>query len=627
MRAFPAFLALCCGAALLALSGCRPAAPIVFHGLSGPLSVREERTPETYRLQRAVAAGPDQAFFLEYRGSPAGKAVQLLSPEGEVVARRRLLDAGEDVLRVLVPLSPERRFSRIEIRPATELGFASEPGPGDGQVSGSSQVPLRGQEPDLRIEGMGLTGAESGLVAAGGVVAAGPQVGSWRRDGHRWEVTLEQGALPVSEGEPAWRLELLLEGRGPYPWAHFRAAEGLAGAREGGGTQRALGQVSGVGSATAGVLYRGLERTAAVITVSDGVQERRFLHRSLPGVRRLYLYPGVVPFVPLSVRIEPLGGSRLWLERLTVAAGEDIPLRGQPGGQPAAQPAARPLQGPLAPLPADLGVILLYDRARWRSQAYELFSWSRFPEVLVFDTADYSVQSRFFKRLAFFVEKRGFRGRLVTNQEVADLHGYNAHDYRAEDLARFFQEVAEAQFPLNPEEEQLQAILLANGILRIEGGRYAPGEGSVLSISRSSGPLLRRHLLTHEAFHGVFFSSPAYRERCFELWDALGEQERAFWLLFFRWMRYDTGDSYLSANELQAYLFQQERRGVGSYLRGVVAGRLVAAYPERRGEILRFLSADPGAFERRFDALEPHLIAAAGLEGGWVVELESLEGR
>ena len=81
--------------------------------------------------------------------------------------------------------------------------------------------------------------------------------------------------------------------------------------------------------------------------------------------------------------------------------------------------------------------VLLYDPEHWRQPDYELFSWTRFPGILIMDTASYAVQSRFFKRLAFYVEKRGYRGRLIPEEEFAGLHGFNAHDYRAEDLARF----------------------------------------------------------------------------------------------------------------------------------------------------------------------------------------------
>jgi hypothetical protein len=540
-------------------------------------------------------------YFVEYQGFSDGRVVRLFSPEGELLAQRGLIDTGTDRGRVLVSLPPGSRLSRAVIDPPPQEG--------------------------LSVHAMGFTAATEGFEAARAIPSAGPQVSFWRRDGSLWEIGLESAGLPrSSEGgggacsrpganrEPGWRLELVVECRPAPAWARFRAAEALAGSWSPDASQGHAGELYS--------LYRGPERVSAVITVSDGRQERRLLFQSLPGVRTLHLYPAVVPLVPRSVRIEPLGGSRLWVQRLSVVAGNEPPGQGTGGAGTVAMPV-----GPLAPLPADPGMVLMYDPARWRSPLYELFSWTRFPRVLIMDTADYEVQSRFFKRLAFFVEKRGYRGRLVTDAEIAVRHGFNAHDYRAEDLARFFSQAADERFPLHPEEEQLRAILLANGILKGSNGEYAPGTGAVISISRSSGPLLRRHLLTHEAFHGVFFASEVYRESCIELWDALDERERAFWLLFFRWVGYDTDDQYLSANELQAYLFQQERPEVGPYFRGVTANRLLASYPDRRLDILGFLETDPGAFERRFDSLERRLLETAELEGGRVLEVTELPDR
>jgi hypothetical protein len=614
-------LALCGGVGLCILAGCRPAGAVLFQDPSGPVSLSEDRIPGVYRLNRPASPGVGHMYFVEYQGPSDGRVVRLISPEGELLAQRGLIGTGIDRGRILVPLPPGSSLSRVVIDPPPQEG--------------------------LSVHAMGFVAATNGFAAAGGTPSAGPQVSSWRRDGSRWEIGLQNAgqpgpsagegdvsSIPSGRGAPAWRLELVLECRPAPAWARFRAAEALAAealaaARDPEIPQGDTGELYS--------LYRGPERVSAVITVGDGREERRLLFQSLPGVRTLHLYPAVVPLVPRSVRIEPLGGSGVWVERLSVITADEAPGK-DAAGSDAATPAANqretaanqreaPLGGPLAPLPADPGIVLLYDPAHWRSPAYELFSWTRFPEVLIVDTADYGVQSRFFKRLAFFVEKRGYRGRLVTDAEIAGRHGFNAHDYRAEDLARFFRQAAEERFPLHPEEEQLRAILLANGILRRNNGEYAPGTGAVISISRSSGPLLRRHLLTHEAFHGVFFASEAYRESCIDLWDALDEQERAFWLLFFRWVGYDTEDPYLSANELQAYLFQQERPEVGPYFRGVIATRLLASYPDRQRDILEFLEVHGGAFERRFDSLERRLLGTVELEGARVIEMTELADR
>ena len=54
----------------------------------------------------------------------------------------------------------------------------------------------------------------------------------------------------------------------------------------------------------------------------------------------------------------------------------------------------------------------------------------------------------FFRRLSYFVEKKGFRGSLMTNSELEGMHGWNAHDYRPEDLALFYTVADKQDFPL-----------------------------------------------------------------------------------------------------------------------------------------------------------------------------------
>ncbi len=119
------------------------------------------------------------------------------------------------------------------------------------------------------------------------------------------------------------------------------------------------------------------------------------------------------------------------------------------------------------------------------------------------------------------------------------------------------------------------AILLLRRVM--DEGTISPGRGGILSISRSSYPLLRRHLLTHECYHGLFFSLPEFRQAAIEAWEQLSENEKEFWRLFFRWVGYDTEDPYLTVNEYQAYLFQQPRFGVQYYFATLTASRLISS--------------------------------------------------
>jgi hypothetical protein len=276
------------------------------------------------------------------------------------------------------------------------------------------------------------------------------------------------------------------------------------------------------------------------------------------------------------------------------------------------------------PIPADLGIVLeQYPRTAWRNPDYELFSWNRYPEILLIDTRSYAVQSRFFKRLAFFVEKRGFRGRLLSNAELAPRHGWNAHNYRAEGLADFFTEARRRDFPLNDEERRLREIVLANGVIREEGDRFVAGRGGILSISQESFPLLRELLLTHEAFHGVFYADGPFRDGVYEIWEQLRPEERDYWRRMLSYLTYDPEDSYLMVNEFQGYVLQQTAERVRAYLRGTLSRRFAGA--RDADYVASFLAEHPESFVRAGRRLNRLAWETARLRGGRVYDLRRAE--
>ncbi len=229
---------------------------------------------------------------------------------------------------------------------------------------------------------------------------------------------------------------------------------------------------------------------------------------------------------------------------------------------------------PSEPVPADPGLILAYRQDAWRDARYEVFRWERFPSILIFDTADYGVQDRLFKRIAFFTEKAGYRGRLATDAEIASLHGWNAHDYRAEDLAAFFERARLTEFGLNAEERELLLILAANGIVKRDGETIAAGEGAIVSISRESEGYLRGLFMTHEAYHGLFFIDADFRRFAASRWDGLDPVARRFLKAYFDMHRYDVGDRNLMMNELMAYCLQQPAASAAKYFGETLASRL-----------------------------------------------------
>jgi len=268
------------------------------------------------------------------------------------------------------------------------------------------------------------------------------------------------------------------------------------------------------------------------------------------------------------------------------------------------------------PLPLDLAVILALPPPEASSRPYDLYRWSAFPECLVFDFLDYATQDAYLKRLAFFVEKEGFRGRLAEDRELAGLHGWNAHDYRAEDLAAFFDKAERASFPLSAPELELREILEREGILLREGGRIRPGRGVFISISRESTSYLRALFLNHEASHALFFLDGRYRDLARSLWKAQGAETRRFWNLFLSNRDYDPTDAYLAYNELQAYLVQQAPSRLESWLRDVAFARLAKSYPARAAGILSDLEAALPEFKAAAETLDSYLRKTYGFRGG-----------
>jgi hypothetical protein len=335
-----------------------------------------------------------------------------------------------------------------------------------------------------------------------------------------------------------------------------------------------------------------------VVFQGQGSNQRGFTVQAYPGQRAMEFPVGVLGFVPRRVRVVLSESS----------AGEN---------------ANTPLVSMLdltsieegKPILTDPGVILDYRPSAWRNPEFELFAWDRYPSVLIMDTRDYDVQDDFFKRLAFFVEKPGYAGRIPDEKEIAGRHGWNAHDYQAEDLAKFYSAAQKGGIALTSGETMLRRILMDNGVIAQSDSGYQPGRGSILSISMSSGSELRRFLLTHESFHGVFFSTPAYRDACFNAWKGLSPVEKETWTDFMEMTDYDTENNFLMVNEFQSYLFQQPRGRVPGFQAATLA-KLRSKFPRNSSLYKEFQKEYPESFLRSFDLLDRALREAGGPPGG-----------
>ena len=245
----------------------------------------------------------------------------------------------------------------------------------------------------------------------------------------------------------------------------------------------------------------------------------------------------------------------------------------------------------LEPIRTDPGLILNYKTSQWRTADYEIYEWDRFPQILFFDTRNYEVQDKLFRRLAFFVEKQGYKGRLLTNEELGDMHGYNAHDYSAQSMANFFNKATELNFKLNEEELLLKRILIHNGLLEDDGFYVKANEGGLVSISRETPAWSRTNLLAHEGWHTIFFRDAEFRNFVSAVYYTFDQTSRDFLIDYFKSqpsLGYDVNDEYLMHNEFMAYIMQQRLSEVANYF----------VHLANRGTVIKF-TPDLAAYIRK----------------------------
>ena len=222
----------------------------------------------------------------------------------------------------------------------------------------------------------------------------------------------------------------------------------------------------------------------------------------------------------------------------------------------------------LIPVRTDPGLILNYNKSAWRTLDYEIFEWDRFERILFFDTRNYNIQDNFFKRMAYFVEKEGYKGTLLTNEQLQGKHGYNAHDYSAASMANFFNKALQENFTLNKEEEILKRILLENDLIEFDGTVFIPNEGGIVSISQESAPYLRSTFLAHEGWHTLFFKDEEFRNFTSAVYYTMDQTSIQFLKDYFKsqpGLGYDQNDDYLMHNEFMAYIMQQNIKEVSKY--------------------------------------------------------------
>ncbi len=374
-----------------------------------------------------------------------------------------------------------------------------------------------------------------------------------------------------------------------------------------------------------GLSDRSRLQTLIHLSSSDPTERICYRHFVQRGTNSIYLYSRMLDFVPRNVEISlPYYSSTESKKR--VERGEELDSVGSFSVQSVKMERVPMFaQELLSPLPADMETVFEYEEKHWRRSDWELFSWDIYPKMLIFLFDNYAIQARFLKRLAFFVEKEGFSGELHKNELIGDLHGWNAHDYRAEDLARFFNRAEEEGFELNREELILEDILVENGILERNNGVYVARAGGLISYSRESSRNLQYLFLTHEGAHGLYFISREFRDRVSKIWASLSETEMEFWRRFLQWRKYNVEDQYLLENEFQAYLLQQDISYVDTYFKDYIIPRYLSLFPEEMELMETLLEAHPEHFRKSTRLVSEAVEELFGVKAGDLRRLKMLD--
>lgn len=256
------------------------------------------------------------------------------------------------------------------------------------------------------------------------------------------------------------------------------------------------------------------------------------------------------------------------------------------------------------PIYSNLKEIFNESPSNWRNPLFEVYRWSKSSNVLIFDTIDYSLQSSMFKRLAFYVEKKDYRGGIYTLEELNELKGWNGHDYRSIDLARFFNKIDEDKLRKTTGEDILLDILIRTRIIIKTRRGYISGRGAVLSYSRSSNYRHRKYILQHEAFHGLFFTYSGFRSFATLVWNNMDRDAKEIWKMYLDYLGYDSSDQRLVINEFVAYMLQSTEKEEYDYFMQLIYYRLRRKYPDKKKFVENFYKANPQPFKNEINKLD-----------------------
>ncbi|BCR19483.1 hypothetical protein BmHoA_00547 [Borrelia miyamotoi] len=225
------------------------------------------------------------------------------------------------------------------------------------------------------------------------------------------------------------------------------------------------------------------------------------------------------------------------------------------------------------PINSDLKFILNYKKENYRRDAFELFNLISEPNIYVLKFKNLKYQSLMLKRIAFFIEKKEFRGVLLSNNELKNKIGWRGHDYRLQDIITFFNKAQKLNIKLNKEEIILKNLIIINKLAYIENNTIKIKDKSkniAFAAYSEDETILSMDQITifmHEILHMYYFIDKNFNKAISNFWSKnVIQKDKQAWIQFLDSKDYDTNYQYLIINEFYAYITQLPKEETATYL-------------------------------------------------------------
>ncbi|UGQ16211.1 hypothetical protein [Borrelia sp. RT5S] len=225
------------------------------------------------------------------------------------------------------------------------------------------------------------------------------------------------------------------------------------------------------------------------------------------------------------------------------------------------------------PISSDLKFIFNYKKENYRRDSFEIFNLIVKPEIYVLKFKHLKDQSLMLKRLAFFMEKKNFRGRILSNEELENKKGWAGHNYRLEDIITFFNMAKKSNTKLNKEELILRNIIINNKLAYIEDNTIKVRDKSrnIAFATYSEDATISREaqmiIFMHEILHMYFFTDANISKAISALWyKNVPQKDKRAWIKFLDSKDYDIKSNSLVINEFYAYMLQIPKEDIAEFL-------------------------------------------------------------